>query len=753
MKSNSLKAALVIATGLVAMSGLSVSAKKAPVTKIEWTSLGNVTEGPDKGTYTQRFIVTGNTDIDKFCFNQFARGMNMVTPGATLGEIIPGYYEVTVPADQKGRDTINIDIRTRGTMRAICYSPDGVHGLDATGKPFDVEYVNLGITDFPAQWSTPDRDNMPKGPELYELNERLAREAAAFASTATAQYAMLPTLKDVRFNGKTVDATKLSVYIGVLPELGDTLKLVADDKSIDVLVGDNPVMYDRALRLVHRIKQNSSLPQAKVVDYPDYGYRGAMIDISRNYQNPVQMRRIVDQMSRYGLNRLQFHLADDEAWRLEIPGLPELTTVGSRKGYTKDDDQFLAQTYRGNGNPDAQGLTSNGYFTRREFIDFLKYADSKGITVVTEIESPGHARAAIKAMNHRAKYAGDDSYVLVEKGDTSRYTSAQAYHDNVMNPALDGPYKFMAKVIDEIEAMYREAGVELPAIHIGGDEVPRNAWGGSPAVKKLMKKNKMKSEKEVHAYFVKKVNDYLLSKNLKIAGWSEIGNGHSEAYDNAVAPNTYFINCWHNYSDKPESEIRQALRRGYPALICNVDYFYLDMMATPHPEERGLNWGGYVDDFKALSGTRDKLAKTMPDDKANVIGVSGQLWAETIQNAAGQEYSLFPKMLALAERGWNADSTITDGAFVYMVENQEIPQWQEKNINFRVLQPGVKAENGKVVMNAPYQCAQIRYTLDGSRPDVNSALYEGPVEVAEGVTIKAACFFGPVKSVTTIFKK
>lgn len=753
MKSNSLKAALVIAAGLIAMPGLMASAKKASGTKIEWTSLGNVADGPDKGTYTQRFIVTGDTDIDKFCFNQFARGMNMLTPGAMLGEIIPSYYEVTMPSDLRGKDTVNIDILTSGAMRAICYSPDGVHGVGPDGKPFDVEYVNLGITDFPAQWSTPGRDNMPKGPELYELNGRLAREAAAFASSPEAPYAMLPTLKEVKFNGKTVDATKMGFRILVFPGLGDTLKAEVGDKSIEILIGDNPAMYDRALRLARQLKKYSNLPQAKVTDWPDYGYRGAMIDISRNYQTPVQMRRIVDQMSRYGLNKLQFHLADDEGWRLEIPGLPELTAVGSRRGYTKDDDRFLAQTYRGNGNPDARGLTSNGFFTRREFVDFLKYAKSKGVTVITEVESPGHARAAIKAMNHRAKYAGDDSYMLVEKGDTSRYTSAQSYHDCVMNPALDGPYKFMAKVIDEIEAMYIEAGVELPAIHIGGDEVPRNAWGGSPAVKKLMKKHGMKSEKEVHAYFVKKVNDYLLDKGLKIAGWSEIGTGHSDAYDKAVAPNTYFINCWHNYSDKPESEIRQALRRGYPALICNVDYFYLDMMATPHPEERGLNWGGYVDEFKALSGTRDRLAKTLPDDKSGVIGVSGQLWAETIQDAAGQEYSLFPKMLALAERGWNADSTITDGAFVYMVENQEIPQWQERNINFRVLQPGVKAENGRVIMNSPYQGAQIRYTTDGTRPDANSTLYEGPVNVADGVTVRAACFFGPVKSVSTIFKK
>ena len=203
-----------------------------------------------------------------------------------------------------------------------------------------------------------------------------------------------------------------------------------------------------------------------------------MIDIARNFYNPEQMQKIVGLMADYRLNTLHFHITDDEAWRLEIPGLPELTEVGSRRGYTLDSKDFLPGVFNGDGNPDSKAGTANGYFSRDEFISFLKYCDSIGISVIPEVESPGHARAAIMAMNAYERRTGDATYRLTEPGDTSVYTSAQDYHDNLMNPAMPGTYAFIAKIVDEIEAMYHEAGVTLPGIHLGGDEVPEGAWDG-----------------------------------------------------------------------------------------------------------------------------------------------------------------------------------------------------------------------------------------------------------------------------------
>ena len=175
-----------------------------------------------------------------------------------------------------------------------------------------------------------------------------------------------------------------------------------------------------------------------VEDYPDFHYRGLMIDVSRNFIPLSQVQSVVYKMASLRMNRLHFHIVDDEAWRLEIPGLPELTSVGARRGYTTDEKDFLAQLFAGNGDPNSTGGTANGYITREEFKDFIAFCYSLGIEVIPEIESPGHARAAIKSMEARYRNTGDDTYLLREYGDTV-FTSAQSFHDNIMNPALPGP--------------------------------------------------------------------------------------------------------------------------------------------------------------------------------------------------------------------------------------------------------------------------------------------------------------------------
>lgn len=740
-------------TSLLAAGSMALAS--TPQTKIEWTTLGNFTEGAQAGHYIQRFIITGDTGFEKFAFNQFARKMEPLDSNVKLTEIVPGYYEVQFPKIA-GKDTVIVDISTRGALTNICYAPDGVHKINDTGKSEPVEYINLGIIDYPEQWSIPTRDRMPDAADTYRFNSRLQEQAKVFASTPEAAYALVPSLKNISLNPKwRVKGSDLTLStVRSDTTLGDTVKITVKGKTMTALLSPRNVQgMMRVNRLYDNLKKLKSFSGATIVDYPDYSYRGAMIDIARNYQTPSEMKRIIDQMARYGFSVLHFHVADDEAWRLDIPGLPELVKVGGRRGYTTDESEFLAQIFCGDGNPDNTSNTSNGYFTQDDFIDMLRYADSKGITVLPEIESPGHARAAIKAMQYRARTTGDTSFLLSEEGDTSTYTSAQAFHDNVMNPALPGPYRFMRKVIDGIADLYTRAGVNLPAIHIGGDEVPRGAWNGSKATREFMARHNMTEQKQVHAYFVEKINDYLLSKKIPISGWSEISVGHSDEYDKKVAPNTYSVNCWHNFSDKPQSEARQSLRRGYPVVISNVDYFYLDQMYTPHPMERGLNWGGYVDEYRTLSGTRDKFSALQSGDKGRIAGLSGQLFSETVRSAAGIQSLLFPKMTGLAERAWNADSTYTDGAYAYVIASQEIPHWDAADINYHLGAPGIlHLEDGRVAMNAPYATVgEIRYTTDGTDPDTNSLLYTGPVTLPSGAKpIRAAYYSNGRRSVTTI---
>lgn len=706
--------------------------------------------------YKQIFTVSGDlSGVERLCFNQFARPMESLNPADTIIEFVPGYYAIASPRFKEAAsgDTLVFEIMTKGSLWSICYGPDGVHTVDADGKTAAVDLSYFDISADPKGYATETLDRMPYGDAIYAINEQitsLLEQNKDFAPLSP--YDVVPSFKQVELTGgeSAVDLSKIEFKA---PETtvkeGEYAITVADGKM--TVVAEPKMWRQLGTRLAHFFGTGiATLPNAQITDYPSLEYRGLMIDIARNYQTPAEIYRVLELMAIYGLNRFHFHMVDDEAWRIEIAGLPELTEVGSRRGYGFDKTgEYLPQIFAGNGKPDNLEGTANGYFTRQDYIDMLRHADSLGIVVIPEIESPGHARAAINAMKLRAKRLGDESLLLREEADTSSFVSAQSFHDNTMNPALEGPYKLMDKVADELIAMHREAGVPLRTIHIGGDEVPSGAWNGSPAVAALMEKEGFKSDKEIHAYFVKRIRNMYASKGLMIGGWQEIALRHSDDYNTEVRPSVYMVNCWQ--TNRGGNAVANDLASaGYPVVLSNVQHFYLDMTYSYHPDERGLSWGGTTDEFSALHGYPSLLC-TVPD--ANVIGVSGHVWAETIRGAAGLETMLLPKMLGLAERGWNPDSTYTDGAF-HAVILKEIPRWEAAGFTYHVRQPGIKLLDGGThfTVNSPYPDAVIRYTLDGTKPGENSPVAKPGAEIAVGDAsrIRATLWLNGHPSATTI---
>src|SRR5690606_15584789 len=234
-----------------------------------------------------------------------------------------------------------------------------------------------------------------------------------------------------------------------------------------------------------------SLRGIHVVDEPRFGYRAVMLDVARNFQSKDQILKVLDLMALYKLNVLHFHLNDDEGWRLEIPGLPELTDVGGQRGHVSDKNTNLWPSYGSGASVDNK--TGSGYYSRTEFIEILRYAHARHIQVIPEVETPGHARAAIKAMDARyAKFKeeGDSvaakAYLLRDLADESIYRSIQNWNDNVIDVSLPSTYSFLEKVTDEIIQMYTDAGASLATIHFGGDEVPEGVWEKSPSVQRLL---------------------------------------------------------------------------------------------------------------------------------------------------------------------------------------------------------------------------------------------------------------------------
>lgn len=720
-------------------------------TTVVWENMGNDKDAKGNAYYVQRFTVKGDVAmIDRLCFNQFARQMTPLNSADSVVEIVPGYYYITSPQFGTAADSVVIDIRVKGTMAAICYAPDGIHVVTKEGLTAGVKYSRKSIIDRPEQWSIEGKDRMPYGDGIYRFNESLV------SNDSIGVYDVIPSFKSVKMLGGHYKGNGEVISHAITHSNPEFYRITISTDSVVVEYAS-----ERALKIAHRVLSTHNylpgdgtpLPCAVIEDYPDLPYRAVMIDIARNFQRVNDLQTVVQMLARYRLNTLHFHFCDDEAWRLEIPGLPELTNVGSRRGYTLDEKNHLVQIFAGNGDPNTAEGTANGYISRGEFIEFLRYCQEYGIDVVPEIESPGHARAAIKSMEARYRNTGDASYRLIEDGDTSRYTSAQAFHDNVMNPALPGPYKFMEKVIDEFALMYKEAGVPLTAIHIGGDEVPRGAWNGAPSALALIKNKNLKDEKGLHAYFVQQLAKILSQRGIKMNGWQEIAVGHTPEYNAEIAPLVGGVNCWSTLPSHGHGGVtREAVNAGYPIILSNVNHFYLDMTYNYHPLEKGLNWGGTVDEFNSLAGYPAELCPTDSTTPGRIIGISGHVFAETMRSFPQLQSFLLPKMLGLAERAWNNSKTYTPAMFNNIICKKELPRLALRGWNFHLRQPGIIVEDGIVKMNSPYPGAVIRYTLDGSEPNSKSTTYTEPF-ASDATQIRARLYHLGKESVTTILFK
>lgn len=339
----------------------------------------------------------------------------------------------------------------------------------------------------------------------------------------------------------------------------------------------------------------------------------------------------------------------------------------------------------------------------------------------------------------------------------------------------------MEKVIDEIIAMYNDAGIELTAIHIGGDEVPKGSWEGSPNVADFMKKHNMKNVHEAGEYFLKRVTEILASKGVKAHGWQEVAMHHSKETDKEIAPRFAGVHVW-TALGKNDTLAYSIANAGYNVILSNVNNLYLDMSYTPHQYEPGLNWGGYVDEFSSwntqpfnnyrserytVTGEPANLAdaangkpQLTETSKQKIKGIQAQAFSEVIRNYDMVEYYVFPKILGMVERGWNAvpawandysDMTRYNNERIQYnlkIGTMELPRLHRKKSNFRIWQPGITVIDGLLHANAIYPNVEIRYTTDGSEPTINSKRWTKPVP-CNARLIKAKAFYLGKESLTT----
>lgn len=800
------------------------------------------------GNYSSRFViknVSGKT-LDggwQLFFNQFSRSVTLPAGcPVDIEEVKTTYYRIRPNGNYRplaAGDSLVVDVVMGGTLVNRNYMPDGGHvvlGGDMA-HPLAVK-IECAPLDKPGQWR--DHKAYPDGNYMYAYNEAINGFGDGYTGN---DYDIFPAPKQVDVEaGFTQVGSLVTVKSGKMWQWGGysrvkrLLKEELGKRGIYVSSGQNTViklLFDKTMStnkeyyslrihdgeitilgcsqraLMNGVKtlvaaldhsKGHRLQNCFVIDWPDAGYRGIMLDIARNYVvNFNDLKRFIDLMSYYKFNTLQLHFTDDEAWRVEIPGFPELTSVGARRGCTLDEKEYMSQIFAGNGNPDDLSQSGNGYLTRSEFIELLRYAWSRGVSVIPEIETPGHARAAIVAMKSRAangpvtadakqlkKYPQlAQQFRLWDEKNTSLYTSAQSYHDNVLNVASDDVYRFIDLVVDELEKMYKEAGLKLQVVHLGGDEVPSHAWDNSPDVQALMQREGLKNQHEVSEYFINRISGLLAERGIRIEGWQEVALGHSAAFNSAVAPRVAGVNAWSTVGSR-NTVPYQLANDGYPVILSNVTNFYMDMGYSHHQDEQGLHWGGKVDEFDAWSAlpaniyasartavdgtpidvTRAAEGKVKLEKPENIIGIQAQLWGETLRSFDQLQYMLLPKMFGVAERAWNtqpawgqnlADEAAYNEArhqYNLKIGTRELPLLQSLGYNFRVGPPGIKVEGGKLLINSQYPGEIITYTLDGSEPTAASPRWTAPVTLKkQPAVIKARAFYlGRQSVVTYLFK-
>lgn len=621
--------------------------------------------------------------------------------------------------------------------------------------------ADVGATAIAGQ-VVPSPATMAVATGTLDLSAGIALNATAIgAGTVDAVVAHFKTLGiNQAAGGVPVAVTVDPLAFGTQPTAeAYALKITAD--GVAIVGGDAAGAFYGLQTLAGLVPASGAkIPLVTIAyDAPRYAYRGVQIDVARNFHSVAEILKVIDQAAAYKLNSLHLHLTDDEGWRLEIPGLPELTAVGSKRCHDLTELSCILPQL---GSGPAANAPGTGFLSTADFVQILVAAKAHYMNVIPEFDMPGHVRAAIKAMEVRATVAGDKTYLLSDPEDKSAYLSTQYYSDNALNPCMDSTFAFVGKVMDEVTKMYSTAGATLRTWHVGGDEVGPGAWTASPACAALYATGgEVKTVDDVHGYFIRKVNALAKARGFGIRGWSDGLRktvGGTKVFLNIatdLAGNDASVNWWGTlfWWDNAAYELANA---GYKVILTSPDFLYLDHPYEADPKERGYYWATRFTDvrklFSYISGNLPANSQLSLDrvgadytsaftvtpvipltHPENVVGMEGALFSETVRSDDNVDYMVFPRLLALAERAWHRagwepiDGTTTDAAidkpaleadwarFAGLLGHKELAKLDKAGVAYRIEVPGASIVGGKLIANVAMPGLTIQFlAADGT---------------------------------------
>jgi hexosaminidase len=457
------------------------------------------------------------------------------------------------------------------------------------------------------------------------------------------------------------------------------------------------------------LKTAWKIPIVTITDYPRFAWRGMMLDVSRNFFTKEEVEKYIDQISRFKFNTFHWHLSDDNGWRVEIKSLPELTGKGAwrvpRAGHFGDRD---------NPRP-GEPATSGGFYTQEDIKEIVKYAADRFITIVPEIDIPGHSMAAIATYPELC--CTKDTTIKVNPGSSfSEWYGNGTFKmliDNTLNPSDEKVYEFLDKVFGELAMLFPGK-----YIHAGGDECYYGYWQADAGCKALMKKLNLKKPQELQGYFLGRVEKILQSKGKKLIGWDEILEG-------GISPDATVMS-WRGVKGGIE-----AAKMGHYVVMTPTSYCYLDYQQGEKTIEPPL--------YASLRLKRCYSFDPIPEgaDPKFILGGQGNLWTEQIPQFRHAEYMSWPRGWALAEDFWSAPEKKNWDDFIQRVEEQ-FKRSDIAGINYSkaIYDPIIRVKNvdgrKSVEIESEAPGMKIYYTLDDQMPDNLSPEYTKPFEIPTG---------------------
>lgn len=450
---------------------------------------------------------------------------------------------------------------------------------------------------------------------------------------------------------------------------------------------------------------NWKVPFVTIVDYPRFQWRGMLLDVVRHFFTIDEVKGFINNMVAFKFNKLHLHLSDDQGWRIEIKSLPRLTEFGAwRAPRVGRWTEFSKPT------PD-EPRTYGGFYTQEEMKELIQYAKDRNVTIIPEIDVPGHSLAAVACFPELSCTPGTyqvnagDKFMVWEKG------TFYGLVDNTLCPANENVYDFLDKVFTEIAALFPS-----DYIHIGGDEAYKGYWEKSDAVKNLMKKEGLKNMDEVQSYFIKRVQKIISSKGKKMIGWDEI-------LDGGLAPNA-IVMSWRGMKGGVA-----AANMGHQVIMTPNDFAYLDLYQGDPVAE--------VPTYGMVLLNKAYQFDPLPEDidPKYILGGQCNLWSERLSTMRHAQYMLWPRALATSESLWSKPKDKNWVKFVQKVETQMLRfDYAQIKYSRSMYDPSFSAsldakDSLLITLQTQIDGLKIHYSFDETEPDNFYPVYFSPLTV------------------------